>query len=358
MLQALFAALLFGASAPLAKLLLGEIDPVPLSAFLYLGSGITLLAVHSLQRVKGTAYSHEAPIRKPDLPWLGGAVLAGGVVAPIILMYSLQVTPAATASLLLNFETVSTTLIAILVFHESLSRPAWGAVLLVTLASVLLSFQGNGSFGISIGALGVLVATGLWGLDNNLTRNISAKDPLTIVMIKGLVAGSISLLLALLIKSQFPSPRVLLGAMLLGSFSYGLSILLFVRALRSLGAARTSALFGTAPLAGVVLSLAIFHDPPPTLFWIALLLMGIGTALLLREQHEHTHLHKFLFHEHAHKHNDDHHLHDHPVSDYESVAHSHPHEHPDLAHTHQHHEHPDLAHTHQHLPDIHHRHGH
>jgi drug/metabolite transporter (DMT)-like permease len=346
MLQALFAAFLFGASAPLAKLLLGEIEPVPLSAFLYLGSGITLLIAKGVQRLKTDGYAREAPIRKPDLPWLVGAVLAGGVIAPIVLMYSLQVTPAATASLLLNFETVATTLIAFLVFHESLSRSAWGAVGLVTLASLFLSFQGNGELAFSLGALGVLLATGLWGLDNNLTRNISAKDPLTIVMIKGLAAGSISLVLALAINSQFPTLRAVVGAMLLGSLSYGLSILLFVHALRSLGAARTSALFGTAPLAGVVLSLAIFKEPPPPLFWIALVLMATGMFLLLREQHEHAHQHPLISHEHAHNHVDDHHSHDHPEGNFESGTHSHPHVHPDLVH------------SHQHLPDIHHRHGH
>ncbi len=346
MLQALLAALLFGASAPLAKLLLGEIEPVPLSAFLYLGSGLTLLVVQGFRRLQGSGHNREAPVRKPDLPWLAGAVLAGGVAAPIILMYSLQVTPAATASLLLNFETVATTLIAVLAFHKSLSRSAWGAVLLVTLASILLSFQGNGAFGLSLGALGVLAATGLWGLDNNFTRNISAKNPLVIVTIKGLAAGSISLLLALLIGSQFPTPLVAAGAMLLGGFSYGLSILLFVWALRGLGAARTSALFGTAPLAGMILSLILFREPPPGLFWFALMLMGIGTALLLREEHEHTHVHDFIVHEHVHNHKDDHHFHVHPERDPMNPNHSHPHEHPQFNH------------AHQHLPDIHHRHEH
>ncbi len=317
MLQALLAALLFGASAPLAKLLLGEIEPVPLSAFLYLGCGVTLLFVQGALKFKGGSGNREAPLRKPDLPWLAGAILAGGVAAPITLMYSLQVTPAATASLLLNFEAVATTLIAALVFHESLSRSAWGAVALVTLASILLSFQGNGALGLSLGALGVLVATGLWGLDNNLTRNISAKNPLMIVTVKGLAAGSISLILALLIGSQFPNPAAALGAMLLGGFSYGVSILLFVWALRGLGAARTSALFGTAPLAGVILSLVLFRDPPPALFWAALVLMGIGTALLLREEHDHPHVHELVIHEHAHHHTDQHHLH--PFAQFRSL---------------------------------------
>jgi len=344
-IQAILAAVLFGASAPLAKLLLGEIEPTPLAACLYLGSGIILLFALIGQRLSGSFEVKEAPLRKCDLPWLSGAIIAGGVAAPIILMYSLQVTAAATTSLLLNFEAVATTLIAVLVFHEALSRPAVLAVVLVTLASILLTFDTSGAWGISLGALGVLAATALWGLDNNLTRNISAKNPLVIVAIKGLAAGTISLLLAVLIGSRFPSPKVILEAMLLGGLSYGLSIVLFVHALRALGAARTSALFGTAPLAGVILSLALFQVLPPIAFWFALPLMVFGTAILLREEHDHTHDHEHLIHEHAHFHDDDHHNHMHPDL---SLP---------VTHTHLH-EHNNVIHTHNHMPDIHHRHGH
>jgi len=343
--QAILAAVLFGASAPLAKLLLGEIEPAPLASCLYLGSGIILLLTLGVQRLSGSFQGKEAPVRRRDLPWLGGAIVAGGVAAPVILMYSLKVTPAATAALLLNFETAATTLIAALVFREALSRPAVLAVALVTLASILLTFDTSGAWGISLGALGVLAATGLWGLDNNLTRNISAKNPLVIVAIKGLAAGSLSFLLALMIGSHFPGWKVTLEAMLLGGLSYGLSIVLFVRALRALGAARTSVLFGTAPVAGIILSLAIFKTLPPTAFWLALPLMGFGTAILLREEHEHTHEHERLVHEHAHFHDDDHHNHLH-VEEERPVNHSHLHEHNEIIH------------AHNHMPDIHHRHGH
>ncbi len=201
----------------------------------------------------------EARIEKSDAPWLLGAVLAGGVAAPIVLLFSLKNTPGATASLLLNFEGVATTLIAALVFRETVSRRAWWAIALVTLASITLSLNPLQGWGISAGALGIIAACVLWGLDNNFTRNISAKDPLVIVMIKGLGAGSFSLLLGWLLGYRLPGWDLVLKAFLLGSLSYGLSIILFIRALRGLGAARTSALFGTAPIAGVLVS---FPDLP------------------------------------------------------------------------------------------------
>jgi drug/metabolite transporter (DMT)-like permease len=344
-LQALLAAALFGASAPLSKLLLGEIMPIQLSAFLYLGSGIIILVVIFLRQMNNRSLQHrEAPLRGTDLPWLAGAVLAGGVAAPIILMYSLQTTPAATASLLLNFEGIATALIAVFIFKEALNRLAWGAVILIAIASILLTLNTDGARGISIGALGVLGAAALWGLDNNLTRNISNKDPLAIVATKGITAGIVSLLLAIAVESQFPEPKAALQAMLLGVFSYGLSIVLFVLALRQAGTARTSALFSTAPLAGVILSLAIFQEPPPLSFWIALPLMALGTILLLREQHQHIHIHERLVHEHAHDHAELHHNHNHE---------------PSVAGVHSHlHTHDEIEHTHEHLPDIHHRHSH
>jgi len=217
-------------------------------------------------------------------------------------------------------------------------------VLLVTLASILLSLNVSGAWGLSLGAIGILFATCLWGLDNNLTRNISAKDPLEIVTVKGLVAGSISLTFAIGLGKSFPTPTIILEAMVLGSLSYGMSILLFVRALRGIGAARTGALFGVAPLAGVLLSLVLYRETPPVPFWIALPLMAFGTVLLLREEHEHDHSHERLVHEHAHRHDDLHHSHVHP----ESSEGNHSHEH----------EHKGLLHNHDHLPDIHHRHRH
>lgn len=343
-IQALLAAMLFGASAPVAKLLLGEIEPVLFAAFLYLGTGVSLLGIKLYQSKIRQSSEKEAQIKKPNVKWLIGAILAGGVAAPIVLLFSLQNTPAATASLLLNFEGVATTLIAALAFKESISRRAWWAITLTTLSSIFLSLEPGANWGISVGALGIVIACVFWGLDNNFTRNISAKDPFMIVPIKGLSAGSFSLGLALILGNKFPALGIILGAMVLGSLSYGLSIVLFIQAMRELGAARTSALFGTAPFAGMLLSFLLFQELPNWLFFIALPIMVIGTLFLVSEEHEHAHVHEKTLHEHAHSHDDGHHEHDH-----EDV----------LAQKHSHvHEHNKLVHTHHHMPDLHHWHTH
>jgi drug/metabolite transporter (DMT)-like permease len=344
--QALIAALLFGASAPLAKILLGEVEPIPLAAFLYLGSGIGLLGVKIYQRLTQKSLESEAQVGKPDIIWLAGAILAGGVAAPITLLFSLKNTPAATASLLLNFEGVATTLIAALAFKESIGRRAWWAISLITLSSIFLSINLSAGWGFSLGALGIIAACFFWGLDNNFTRNISAKDPLMIVTLKGLGAGGFSLGMALILGNKFPAVIVILGAMILGSLSYGLSIVLFIRAMRGLGAARTSALFGTAPLAGMILSFLLFREFPGWLFLVALPLMIMGTLFLVNEEHEHHHVHEMMLHEHAHVHDDGHHQHEHGEGEIHTRSHSHLHQHPHKEH------------EHHHMPDIHHRHGH
>lgn len=335
-LQALLAALFFGASAPIAKLLLGDIAPIFLASFLYLGSG-TGIAITKLTQLKNT----EAGIQRADVKWLVGAIISGGILAPIVLMISLQNTPASTASLLLNFEGVGTTLIALLFFKESISRRAWMAILVITLASIFLSTDLSSGFGLSLGALGVILACVLWGADNNFTRNISGKDPLVIVAWKGLVAGSFSFVLAWSLGNPFPSFTTILGTLLLGFFSYGLSTMLFIRSMRGLGAARTSALYGTAPLAGVVLSIFMFGEFPSFFFIIAAVLMVGGALLLINEEHMHSHVHTAIFHEHSHSHNDG--MHGHADS---KEVHSHEHEHPQEEH------------EHDHMPDIHHRHRH
>lgn len=339
-LQALLAALFFGASAPIAKFLLGDnIAPIYLAAFLYLGSGTGTFLVRLTQRMRGK--EAEADIKKPDVKWLAGAIISGGIIAPIILMISLQNTPASTASLLLNFEGVGTTLIALLFFKEAISRRAWTAILVITLASIFLSANFEGGFGLSLGALGIILACVLWGLDNNFTRNISGKDPLAIVAWKGLVAGTFSFFLALFLGNTLPSAPTILYTLLLGFVSYGLSTMLFIRSMRGLGAARTSALYGTAPLAGVLLSIVIFGEFPSFLFIIAAILMIGGALLLINEEHSHTHVHTAMIHEHSHSHNDP----------------SHGHANADEVHSHEH-EHPAEEHEHEHMPDIHHRHGH
>src|SRR5689334_21369706 len=198
LLQALSAALLFGASAPLSKIMLGDVDPVPLAACLYLGSGAGALFLLGLQKLRNKDGSAEAHLSGAEVPWLLGAMLMGGVAAPILLLISLQQTPASTASLLLNFESVGTTLVAALIFKESVGRRIGWAVAVITLAGFLLSYAGGNAWGVSAGALGIIAACFLWGLDNNLTRHISAKNPLVIVAVKGCGAGVFSILLALL----------------------------------------------------------------------------------------------------------------------------------------------------------------
>lgn len=338
-LQALLAAIFFGASAPIAKLLLGDISPIFLAAFLYLGSGTGISLVKLTQRLGSK--NVEAGIRRTDIGWLAGAIISGGILAPIVLMISLQNTSASTASLLLNFEGVGTTLIALLFFKEAISRRAWTAILIITLASIFISTDFDSGFGLSLGALGIILACFLWGADNNFTRNISGKDPLAIVAWKGLVAGAFSFFLAWFLGDPFPALRAILGTLILGFISYGLSTMLFIRSLRGLGAARTSALYGTAPLAGVILSIVLFRELPSFLFIIAAILMIGGALLLINENHAHSHVHTAIFHEHSHRHSDLGHTHD----DVDGV------------HSHEH-EHPAEEHEHDHLPDIHHRHGH
>ncbi len=344
MIQGILAAILFGASAPFAKLLLRRIEPVLLAALLYLGGGVGLLLVRMLTVFSRRAADTEARINTADMPWLVGALLAGGVASPIILMYSLQSTPAATASLLTNFEAAATALIAAVIFHEAMGRRIWIAIACVTAASVLLSLELKGEWGISPGAIGVLVACVFWGLDNNLTRYISAKDPVVIVMFKGIGAGLFSVALAIILSARWPSPLFVLSAMLLGFFSYGLSIVLFILSMRSLGAARTSAFFGTAPFIGVVISFALLKESPDLLFMASIPVMVLGAALLLSEKHGHMHFHEAIVHEHRHGHDDGHHAHDHPGQIPAHSSHSHSHEHETLEH------------DHIHTPDIHHRH--
>ena len=339
-LQALIAAVFFGASAPIAKLLLGDdIAPIFLAAFLYLGSGTGISLIKLTQRMRSK--EAEAGIKPADVKWLAGAIISGGIIAPIVLMISLQNTSASTASLLLNFEGVATTVIALLFFKEAISRRAWTAIIVITLASIFLSTNFTSGFGLSLGAWGIILACVLWGLDNNFTRNISGKDPLAIVAWKGLVAGTFSFFLAFFLGNQLPSLTIILGTMALGFVSYGLSTMLFIRSMRGLGAARTSALYGTAPLAGVLLSIVIFGEFPSFMFIIAAILMIGGAFLLINEQHSHWHMHSAVSHEHSHGHDDS--MHGHGG---DGGAHSHEHEHPAEEH------------KHDHMPDIHHRHGH
>ncbi len=344
----LIAAALFGASAPLSKLLLGSIDPVTLASFLYLGSGLGagVLFIFKRQGQANQEQPVEARLTRADVPWLAGAVAAGGIIAPILMMLGLRQTPASTASLLLNFEGVATALLAAFLFKEAVGKRIILAMGLITLAAILFSWTG-GDWGVSLGALAILSACLFWGLDNNLTRHISAKDPLVIVGIKGLGAGSFSFFLALALGSPLPALGPALLALAVGAVCYGLSIQLFILGLRSLGAARTSTLYGVAPFLGALLSFGLLRESPTLLFWVGLPLMLAGAALMLSERHQHVHTHPVLVHTHPHTHDDGHHLHTHaPGEDAARITHTHEHTHPELTHGHEHT--PDLHHWHSH----------
>lgn len=343
-LQAILAAVLFGASAPLAKLLLGNIDPIMLAAILYLGCGLGLLLFRLIQKFIIKQTLNEANLDSKDLPWLTGAILAGGVAAPIILMISLKNTPAATASLLLNFEGVATTVIAALAFKEALGKRIWVAVAILTMASIILTWDVNGSWGFSVGAVGVIIACVFWGIDNNFTRNISAKDPTVIVTAKGIVAGTVSLIIALFSGNSIPSLKIVLAALILGFFSYGISVIMFIFAMRSLGAARTSAFFGSAPFIGTIISLILFRELPGINFILSIPVMIVGAIVILWEDHHHIHNHDRFEHNHRHTHDDNHHTHNHDKKENKEHTHFHIHD--------------ELEHEHSHVPDIHHRHLH
>ncbi len=340
--NALLAALLFGANAPLAKLVLSEVHPVMMAALLYLGSGLGLILMWGIKRGFGRNDNKEAFLRAGDLKWMAGAILAGGVAAPILLMAGLASTPASTVSLLLAFEVVATIVLAYTIFREHIGRRVWIATAIITAGTIVLSFTPGTVLTISAGALGVIAACLLWGLDNNLTRVVSLRDPLTISLTKGLAAGTVSFCIAVAIHAPIPGISLAITVLVLGFLTYGLSIFFFVRSLRTLGVARTGAYFSSAPFIGALLSVMIFRQLPDAAFFIALPFMAAGLLLLTGEEHVHWHTHPVLQHEHRHRHDDGHHLHDH-----EGVVpdeHSHPHTHNDMEH------------AHPHMPDIHHRH--
>ena len=344
--SALLAAVLFGISAPFAKLLLRSEAPQLLAGLLYAGSGLGLLAVWLLRRSRDT--TNEAPLTRTDVPWLAGAIAAGGVVGPLLLMTGLSRTPASAASLLLNLEGVFTALLAWFVFRENFDRRIALGMAAILAGGALLSWEGRLAWGGATGPLLVAGACLAWAVDNNLTQKVSAGDPVQIAMIKGLVAGTVNIGIALVLGAHLPGAGRAAPAMLLGFFGYGVSLVLFVLALRQLGTARTGAYFSTAPFVGAVASLAIFRERPTTALLAAAGLMALGVWLHVSERHEHHHVHDELEHEHAHVH-DAHHQHTHDAHD---PAVSDP-----MPHSHKHH-HERLAHTHAHYPDLHHRHGH
>lgn len=340
-LLALGAAVLFGASTPLAKLALSSASPLLVAGLLYLSSGIGLFAVRAIRFRQTT----ETPLSRADFPWLAGAILAGGVVGPALFMLGLMNTSASAASLLLNLEAVATAAIAWIAFRENVDRRVGAGFALITLGAVFLSLPRTGELALSSGALLIAAACFCWGVDNNLTRKISGSDPSQIAMWKGLVAGAVNIGLALTIGAKLPPLNTILAVAAIGLLGYGVSLVLFVRALRHLGTARTAAYFSTAPFVGTALAFAMGQGQLDWAYIAAGILMSIGVWLHVTERHEHLHIHEPLEHEHLHYH-DEHHRHEHSSSDPPGEPHAHRHRHARLKH------------AHPHYPDIHHRHEH
>jgi drug/metabolite transporter (DMT)-like permease len=340
--SAIGAAALFGASTPFAKRLLPSVEPVMMAGLLYLGSGLGLAAYRMLRRGQPSA---EARLARRDVPWLAAAIACGGVIGPVLLMLGLSRTPASAASLLLNLEGVFTVLLAWFVFKENFDRRIAAGVILICGGAVAVSWSGRPELGVPWGALAIAGACLAWATDNNLTRQVSAADPVQIAMLKGLSAGVVNTGLAFSFGAKLPSAASLAAIMLVGFLGYGVSLALFVLALRSLGAARTGAYFSIAPFLGAAVSMVWLNEPLTALFGVAALLMAAGVWLHLTERHEHRHTHAAMEHEHLHEH-DSHHRHEHGPDDPPGPRHSHRHRHAPLTH------------AHPHYPDLHHRHDH
>ncbi|MGZ5178846.1 MAG: DMT family transporter [Ramlibacter sp.] len=341
---ALLAAVLFGASTPLAKLLVAGTPPLLLAGLLYLGSGVGLAILLGIRAVRGRTEEGAMRIPWQEVPWLAGAILFGGVLGPALLMLGLTQASGAAASLLLNLEGVLTAVLAWVVFKENADRQIVLGMVAIVAGGVLLSWEPGGR-SLSAGAALVAGACLCWAIDNNLTRKVSTNDAMLVACLKGTFAGACNTGLALATGARLPGSGAIGGSLLVGFFGYGLSLTLFVLGLRTLGTARTGAYFSVAPLFGVVISFALWPQMPQPQFWAAAVLMAIGVWLHVRERHEHEHTHEPLEHSHSHRH-DEHHQHEHdlPWNGEEPHVHSH--------------RHAVLTHKHPHYPDIHHRHGH
>lgn len=339
---AILAAALYAISSPVSKLLLKEIPPTLMAAFLYLGAGLGMSIVGFIKHTKHREKT-EARLTKQELPYIIGMVVLD-IAAPILLMMGLTMTTPANVSLLNNFEIVATSLIALMIFKESISKRLLGAIFLITLSSIILSVEDISSFSFSFGSIFVLLACTCWGLENNCTRKLSVKDPLEVVVIKGFGSGIGSLLISLSLGERIYDIPYIIIALILGFFAYGLSIFFYIYAQRDLGAAKTSAYYAISPFIGVGLSLIIFRELPSLSFIIALVIMVIGAYFASSEEHNHKHSHTLITHEHSHSHDDDHHNHIHD----KIIIGKHNH-----IHTHK-----ECTHSHRHTQDIHHSHAH
>lgn len=341
-LYALSAAMLFGASTPFAKLLIGDEAPVMLAGLLYIGSGLGLALIR-LIRDRGWQSPN---LETSEWPWLLGAILFGGVMGPVALLLGLSHTTGSTASLLLNLEAVLTAVIAWVVFRESADKRIVLGMVAIVLGGAALSWQTDTqSISNWLGPVLISLACLCWAIDNNLTRKVSASDALFVAGTKGLIAGTVNCVLALLLGMSLPTGLVVVSTMTLGLMGYGLSLVLFVLALRGLGTARTGAYFSTAPFIGAAISVVLLGDATSGLFWLAAALMAVGVWIHLTEHHAHEHRHELLDHDHAHTHDLHHqHIHDFAWDGQEPHVHKHMHA--------------EVTHKHAHYPDIHHRHTH
>ncbi|MGY3017176.1 drug/metabolite transporter (DMT)-like permease [Pseudomonas sp. TE6283] len=341
-LYALVAAALFGASTPLAKLLGVDTPPILLAGLLYLGSGVGLTLVR-LSRDRGW---QRPGLPAGEWPWLLGAIFFGGVLAPVALMFGLTRTAGATASLMLNLESVLTAVLAWVVFKENADRRIVIGMVAIVLGGIVLSWPQETTTAHGwIGPLAVAFACLCWAIDNNLTRKVSASDALFIAGSKGLAAGVVNGGLALAIGSKLPALGTLGAILLVGFLGYGVSLVLFVLALRGLGSARTGAYFSTAPFLGAAVAILMLGESMSVTFLLAAALMALGVWIHLMENHVHEHQHEPLDHNHRHTH-DEHHQHEHDFEWDGTEPHSHPHVHAPTRH------------SHAHFPDVHHRHRH
>jgi drug/metabolite transporter (DMT)-like permease len=345
-LYALLSAVLFGISTPTAKALLGSTDPTVLAGLLYCGAGVGVALMRRFVRpMLSPPGTGEMALRRRDLPWLSGAIIAGGVVGPVLLLVGLARTEATTASLLLTLEGVATVLMAWFLFHENFDRRIVLGMACLLAGVATLSWSGQPTLSSVLGPLAIIGACVAWGLDNNLTRKVSLSDPLQIVELKGLVAGPVNLGLGLWMGGKLPGVLTIVAAGMVGFLGYGVSLVLFVIALRHLGSARTSAYFSTAPFFGAAAAIFALGEPITLPLVIAGALMGLGVWLHVSERHQHLHDHEPITHSHAHTH-DEHHQHAHGPEDPPGEPHVHEHRHAALVH------------THPHMPDMHHQHRH
>ncbi len=337
-------AVLFGLSAPFSKVLVGHLPSVQVAGLLYVGAFGGLAVYDVMRRLAGLGNDAEPPIDRHDLPWLIGSILAGGVVAPIALMIGLTMVSGFTASLFLNLEGLSTALLAWALFKEYVGRRIGLAVLSMTAAGVLLTWDFTlGGFQ-ALGPFVLLVAATGWGLDNNFTRKISGKDPVRIAQLKGLLAGCTSLVISAILGSALGVDQWVALALLTGAISYGASLVLFIKALKGLGAARTATFFSLGPFVGALASIVVLGEWPGWVVLPTLALMVVGVGMVLTEKHIHIHTHGYIVHTHEHSHDDLHHLHEHDPPVMGSHTHEHVHE--------------EMSHSHPHTPDVMHRHRH